>query len=288
MDGKSSGDGREEVRMKHDEQQHIDEDSPGEAELTRLADGTLPKPAHEALRARVARSPELQARLREQERAVGLVNAAAELTAPAGLRASVQEAADASIVGRARRRRAADRRRIAVWRPRASIALVALAAMLVAVVSIALHGGASPTVDRTARLALAAATGPPPAVDPSDPGLLSLRASGASRIPFPSYNRLGRWRASGVRHDTLDGRRVTTVFYAVGSARAGYSIVSGGALPVPRGSHLRGPHGVLYVLASSDGARLITWRRDGHTCVIASRSLGRGKLLALAAADERA
>jgi anti-sigma factor RsiW len=277
--------------MTHDDQQHTgDEPHPthGEAELTRLADGSLPESEREALRAQVARSPELQARLREQEHAVGLVKATAELAAPAALRASMQELADGSGGGRARRRRAADRRRIAVWRPRASIALVALAAVLVAVVSVALHGGASPTVDRTARLALAAATGPPPAVDPSDPDLLSLRATGASRIPFPSYDRLGRWRASGVRHDTLDGRRVTTVFYAVDSARAGYSIVSGGALPVPRGSHVRGPHGVLYVVASSDGARVITWRRDGHTCVVASRSLGRGKLLALAAADERA
>lgn len=267
------------------DEQHIGGDpGPGEAELARLADGSLPESEREALRARVESSPELQARLREQERAIGLVRAAAELTAPAGLRASLQERADGAVGGRARRR-AADRRRIAVWRPRASIALVALAAALIAVVSIALHGGASPSVDRTARLALAAATGPAPAVDPANHELLAVRASG---IPFPSYDRFPGWQASGVRHDTLAGRHVTTVFYMVGGARAGYSIVSGTALPVPHGSHVRGPHGVLYVLGASDGARLVTWRRDGHTCVIASRSLGRGMLLALAAADERA
>ncbi|HLI58267.1 MAG TPA: hypothetical protein VKV21_01245 [Solirubrobacteraceae bacterium] len=289
--------------MDDDSRQRTREDhlGPDEAELTRLADGSLPAPERAALRARVAGSPELRARLREQERAVSVVRAAADVTAPAGLRASVRELADASGGARGRgglrrlagpglgapRRRAAERRRIAVWRPRATVALVALAAALVAVVAIALHGGAVPTVQRTARLALAAATGPAPAVDPSNRELLALRPRGARRIPFPSYASFAGWRASGVRQDTLDGRRVTTVFYVVGSGRAGYSIVSGAALPVPHGAHVRGPHGVLYVLATSDGARYVTWRRDGHTCVIASRSLGRGTLLALAAADER-
>jgi hypothetical protein len=91
-----------------------------------------------------------------------------------------------------------------------------------------------------------------------------------------------------VRHDTLDGRRVTTVFYSSGRARVGYSTVSGDALVAPGGRTVRSPGGVRYVLSASDGARLVTWRRDGHTCVIAGRSVGPGTLLALAAADERA
>jgi hypothetical protein len=281
MDAKGS-------RMSNDDdRQHNGEEGLGEEELARLADGTLPESAREPLRARVARSPELQARLRDQERAVGLVRAAGEIAAPASLRESVQELADGATGGRSRRVRAAERRRIAAWRPRASLALVALAAVLVAVVTISLHGGSSPTVDRTAHLALAAATGPAPAVDPADHERLSLRGGGGSGIPFPSYARFSGWQATGVRHDTLDGRRVTTVFYAIGGARAGYSIVSGAALPVPGGSTVRGPGGVAYVLTSSGGAHLITWRRDGHTCVIAARSLGRTTLLALAAADEQ-
>jgi hypothetical protein len=291
----------ERSEMDDDNRQSSDEEhlSPGEAELTRLADGSLPEAEREALRAQVAGSPGLRARLSEQEHAVSLVKATGEISAPPELRASVGELADASRGGRARllgadprapaapRRPPAARRRIAVWRPRATLALAGLAAALIAVVSIALHGGASPTVQRTARIGLAAATGPAPGVDPANRELLALRPSGARRIPFPSYASLAGWRAIGVRHDTLDGRRVTTVFYAVGSGRAGYSIVSGAALPVPRGPQVRGAHGVRYVLARSDGARYVTWRRDGHTCVIASRSLPRGTLLALAASDER-
>jgi hypothetical protein len=270
-----------------DHDQLTDENPPSDAELTRLADGSLPEPERERLRARVERSPELRAQLREQEQALKLVAATGEIAAPASLRVSVQELTDETTRGRPRRARTAERRRVAVWRPRASIALVALAAVVVAIVSIALHGGSAPTVDRTAHLALAAAIDKAPATDVADRDLLSLRATGAAGIPFPSYLRSSGWRASGARRDTLDGRHVTTVFYTSGGARVGYSIVSGTALAMPRGFTVRGPTGVPYVLTSSDGAQLITWRRDGHTCVIAGRSVGRGTLLALAAADEQ-
>jgi hypothetical protein len=56
---------------------------------------------------------------------------------------------------------------------------------------------------------------------------------------------------------------------------------------MPQGSTVRGPTGIRYVFVSSGGAQIITWRRDGHTCVIAGRSVARRTLLALAAADEQ-
>jgi hypothetical protein len=164
---------------------------------------------------------------------------------------------------------------------------VALAAVLIAVVSVALHGRTAPTVGSTARLALAPATGPAPKLSATDHEVLAVRPVGAPRIPFPSYLRLTAWRATGVRHDSLDGRHVTTVFYSVAGTRVGYSIVSGAALSMPRGSTVRGPTGLRYVFVSSGGAQIITWRRDGHTCVIAGRSIARSTLLALAAADEQ-
>jgi hypothetical protein len=269
-----------------DDGPHPDAIDPQDAALARLADGSLPEAKREELRARVTPSPELRERLREQERAIGLVRSTGEIRAPEALRASVEE-----LVGGSRRssrpRTRAERRQLAPWRPRASIALVALAIVLIAVVSVALHGRSAPTIARTARLALAPATGPAPAIDHADHDLLSLRPSGAGRIPFPSYVRSAGWRPSGVRRDTLDGRRVTTVFYVSAGARVGYSIVSGSPLATPRGSTVRGPTGVRYVLSSSDGTALITWRRDGHTCVIAGRGATRRRLLALAAADEQ-
>jgi hypothetical protein len=273
---------------KHDDNDQI---QPGEADLTRLADGSLPESEREQLHARVAGAPELQLRLREQQRAVGLVQSTAEIAAPASLRASVAELTDARTRKRGRyegrQQGAADRRRTAIWRPRASIGIVALAAVLIAVVSVALHGRTAPTVGSTARLALAPATGPAPSVSATDHDVLSVHPTGASSIPFPSYVHFTAWRASGVRHDTLQGRHVTTVFYSVGGTRVGYSIVSGAALSMPSGSTVRGPTGVRYVYVSSGGAQIITWRRDGHTCVIAGHSIARSTLLALAAADEQ-
>jgi hypothetical protein len=273
-----------------DQQHDHDEIRPGEAELTRLADGSLPDAERESLQARIASSPELQTRMREQERAVSLIQSTGEIAAPASLRASVAGLTDASAQRGGRyegRQSISARRQNAFWRQRASLGIVALAIVLIAIVSVALHGRTAPTVGSTARLALAPATGPAPTVSASDRDLLSVRPTGAGSIPFPSYAQFTAWRANGVRHDTLQGRHVTTVFYSIAGTRVGYSIVSGAPLAVPQGSTVRGPTGIGYVFVSSGGAKILTWRRDGHTCVIAGRSVARSTLLALAAADER-
>src|SRR5262249_3394901 len=61
------------------------------AELAALADGSLPPERRAALEARVAASPELADRLAQQRRAVEMSrNAAAEIEAPAALRARIE------------------------------------------------------------------------------------------------------------------------------------------------------------------------------------------------------
>jgi hypothetical protein len=60
------------------------------AQLAALADGSLPPERRSALEARVAASPELSARLAEQQRAVMLaMSASADVEAPAALRARI-------------------------------------------------------------------------------------------------------------------------------------------------------------------------------------------------------
>jgi hypothetical protein len=97
-----------------------DKDEPEAVELTALADESLAADRRVELEARIAASPALAAQLAEQQRAVGILqSAAAEVEAPAGLRARVDSLR--------RPRRAATG-----WRPAfAVVAVVAVAAVAI-------------------------------------------------------------------------------------------------------------------------------------------------------------
>ena len=207
----------------------------------------------------------------EQTRAAALLRMTEDVVAPASLHSAIH----GMTAGAAPRRR-----RSWLLGPAGLVTAVVIVAVV-----ITLGGGSgTPTVSQTARLALAPATAPAPTQDVSDRDLLTTREAG---IPFPSYLRRQGWSPSGVRHDTLRGRAVTTVFYtSPHGQRVGYSIVAGQSLSYPHGSS-RTVDGIRYVLAGADGARLITWWRDGHTCVIAGRSVSDATLLNLARSDER-
>ncbi len=253
----------------------MNDSQPTDADLTRLADGSLPDAQAADLRARVSSSPELRARLREQQHAVALTQATAQIVAPASVHAAVRE----QIAARSPRARSRSPR--LVWRPRvvAPFAAGALAAAVLVIVLLS-GGSRSPTVAGTARLALATPTRSAPSVDPSDADLLSLRVDS---IAFPAYESRSNWRATGARTDLVDARRVQTVFYDFAGHRVGYSIVPGAALRVPAGDQ-NTINGVRYVTSSSGSAELVTWRRDGHTCVIAGRRVSAHTLLRLATA----
>jgi hypothetical protein len=245
-----------------------------EAELTRLADGTLPADRQAELRARIAQSPELAAALAEQEHAVTLLRAV-DTPAPASLRAQLDELTGAG----ARGRRPARRWRRALVLPGAT----ALAAAIAAVVVLVGGGSAAPTVPQAARLALASATLPAPAVDPHQSKNLRMRTAG---IPFPAWGHKSGWVASGARTDTLDGRRIATVFYtAPNGKRIGYAISSGAPLSGVKGQTVS-RDGIRFTLQQAGSARVISWVRAGHTCVIAGRSVSDQTLLRLASAEE--
>ncbi|HUB76683.1 MAG TPA: hypothetical protein VL977_06485 [Solirubrobacteraceae bacterium] len=242
---------------------------PDDVLLARLADGTIGTAERARLEREVASSPQLAALLAEQQRALGLL-AAVEDPAPAGLRARIT--APPARRGAARRR------------PRARVVAVACLALVALGIVFAVRTRA-PDVRGEIHLALARATLPAPRVSARRPGLLSAAVAG---IPFPDWQPRG-WRATGARSDSFSGRGVETVFYSSPEyGRAGYSIVAGGGLRVAGAVRQVARGGVAYAVLRVDRANVVTWRRDGHTCVIASRSVGRGTLLALAAADEQA
>lgn len=251
-----------------------DELKQSEGELTRLADGSLPADRQADLLAQVRQSPQLTAAFAEQERAVTMLRAIDE-PAPASLRARVDELTGAT----------APARRAPRWR-RAFVVpgATAVAAAAAAVVILVSGGGAAPTVPAAARLALASATLPAPAVDPNQDQNLTLVAAG---IPFPAWGPKAGWTANGARTDTVDGRRITTVFYVGRTGkRIGYAIADGAPLSGVHGDSVT-RFGVRFTLQQSGPARVISWVRSGHTCVIAGRSVSYKTLLALATADER-
>jgi hypothetical protein len=86
----------------------------------------------------------------------------------------------------------------------------------------------------------------------------------------------------------VGGRKVTTVFYTGRTGkRIGYAITDGAPLSGARGTSVT-RYGVRFTLQRSGPARLISWVRSGHTCVIAGRTVSYRALLALATEDERA
>lgn len=235
-----------------------------EADLARLADGTLPPGRADELRRQAVRSPALAAALAEQERAVNLLRVT-DVPAPDSLRATV----GAQLRAAPRRRRL----RLGALAP----ALAVAAALVIVLIS----GGspAAPILAQTVRVSLAAAVFPAPA-----PRTATVLAASQSGIPFPDWSHDLGWRSTGARHDVIDGRSIETVFYADRTGRrVGYAIVSGEALPVA-GGHRVAYGTVSYRLLRLGGATLITWQRSGHTCVIAGRSVNPGTLLHLASA----
>lgn len=201
------------------------------------------------------------------------------VVAPDRLRLAVAE----QVAG-AQRRGAPARRLPALPRLRLGGALAAAgaaAAVLIVALVLTLGGGGSgggsaPGVRDVAAVALRPALAAAPAARPGG----ELLAAHAGPIAFPTWRRAG-WHAVGARSDTLDGSTVRTVFYADGAGRRiGYAItdgavqVSGGQLVTRRGTQLR--------VLDSGATSVVTWRRDGRTCVLAGRGVPVERLLTLA------
>jgi hypothetical protein len=245
-----------------------------DVELAALADGSLGLERRERLLLRAQASPELTGELRAQRQAVAIVRAV-QVEAPPSLHRSIQQLTATAPSARARG---------PLPRPSPAGAL-AVAALVGTAVLLALNTGlntgasTTPTVLEASVLAMRPAAIPAPAENPRDRRNLVSSVEG---IPYPYWNKRFGWWASGARVDRFEGRAITTVFYANHRAqRIGYSIVAGQALPAAGGRVLeRG--GVRFRLLEASGASVVTWRRSGHTCILASSGVGAETLLRLA------
>jgi len=197
-----------------------------------------------------------------------------DVVAPDRLRLAVGDA-----VADAERSHPRRHRRARLQLAGALVAAGAVAAVLLIVLVIGSDGGggsAEPGVRAVAPIALRQATAPAPA---ARPGGELLRAQ-AGPIAFPTWTRAG-WHAIGARSDTVGGHELQTVFYAdEAGRRIGYAIadaqlpVGGGQLVMWRGARLR--------VLDRGATSVVTWRRDGRTCILAGRGVSVGRLLTLA------
>jgi len=236
-----------------------------EAELARLADGTITPDRRAALEARVAAEPLLAARFEEQRRAVGLLAEVAP-AAPDRLRRRIE----------AERRQAAPtvrRRRFGVG---FGLAVAAAAAAIAAVFLLPSGVPGGTVIAEAAELQAQPSTAPPP--PPASRTLLDLTASG---VQFPRYAAKFGWRAVGRRSDRLHGRDAVTVFYAKNGRRIGYTVLSGGVLEPPANSRHRRVEGTLVSSFDHEGRTATTWVRSGRTCVMSAVRVPRATLYKL-------
>jgi hypothetical protein len=164
--------------------------------------------------------------------------------------------------------------------PRPALRLAgALAAVLAVLVVLASQGG-DPTTERAAAFSQLPATEQAPHASGPE-----LRAE-VDGVSFPDWGPEFGWHAAGMRHDEIDGRRTTTVFYEHEGHRLAYTIVSGPALPRPAGARIVERSGLrmsVYRDPDHGGHDIAVFERDGRTCVVAGHVISLSTLLELAA-----
>jgi hypothetical protein len=163
----------------------------------------------------------------------------------------------------------------------------AFAAVLIALaIVVGLSGGGSSTLNvrDASRTALRHATSGPPAESSSNRRELAAAVDGVS---FPYWGAHFGWRSTGSRTDRVDGRRITTIFYANRRGqRIGYAIAAGTSPAQMSGGVVSMRDGTPYRLLTVNGRAVVSWLRQGHLCVVSGRGVDGATLLRLASWDE--
>src|SRR3954471_14469725 len=240
-------------------------------DLAALADGTLEPDARASLLRRIDASPELADALLDQHDALIAIRATEEEEASPALRAMVE----AMTAKAAEHRDARVRPRRFFARPRAVAFGGSLAALAAAAAVLFSSGASGPSVAQAAQAALAPPRSPAPAVK-ADERTLDAAVDG---VAYPYWADANGWRAVGSRNDAVGGREIRTVVYQdAGGRRIGYAIAAGSPLSGADGTRM----GDFTVVRSGDTA-IVTWLRDGHTCILAAKGVDARVLLKLAA-----
>jgi hypothetical protein len=219
-----------------------------EADLVALADDQLSPARRAEVEARVGREPELAAALERQREALALISQLCT-PAPFELRLRVEELKAARVRRRRRRRR---------WVPIGALGLAATAATVFAFV----FATGGPAVGDALAVALRPATAP------------AVTGDHVGSAWFPESG--GGWHATGARSDTVEGRKVRTVFYERDGRTIAYTIVDG----PPLEEHY---DGTVQEVPAPGGRTAVTWVNGGHTCLISGSGVDVDVLRHLAA-----
>ena len=240
------------------------------AELSALADGTLDSARRDAVAERVAASPHLRAVYEREQRVVRSLHAARRRDrAPAALRARI-EATRPSAAAHARRRAGY------------GVVLAGALAVIVLALVLALPAGTpgAPSFGEAAALGTLAPSAPAPTPDPAAPAVQLNR--NVENVYFPNWASGLHWRSVGERTDHIGGRLAVTVFYEERGARVAYTIVAAPALKAPTARRILFD-GTEFQTLRVKSRTVVTWRRDGHTCVLSAATVPATALRALAA-----
>jgi hypothetical protein len=241
--------------------------------LVGLADGSLSAAERHAAERELLDRPEAEAALERQRRALTAIRAARP-SAPPELRRLIEAELER------------EPRRPFLRMPRLGLRHTAVAGVVAAValgllmVLLPLGPAQAPALSEVAALAERGIDAPAPDADPERRGFLAGEADG---IPYPDWSDRFGWTADGARVDELADRRAETVFYEHDGHHIGYTIIDGDALEPPGDARRTVRNGVeLY--AYKDGPRdVVTFEREGRTCVLSGEVLERETLLTLAA-----
>jgi len=239
------------------------------ADLSALADGTLDPGREAAVRELIAGSPELSERYDRERRAIAALHATRADRAPERLRARIEA-----------QRRAAQHKR----RPRlvyGGAAIAALAAVVLAVVLVLPAGSpGSPSVSQAAALALRGPVFSAPGPNPGHPG--DLLSQDVQEVYFPNWTKAFEWWPVGMRKDRFAGRKAVTVYYTDRQKQQiAYTILAAPALRRPTAKP-RLVNGTELQVFASGNRLVVTWRRDGRTCVLSGAGVSATELSRLA------
>jgi hypothetical protein len=152
--------------------------------------------------------------------------------------------------------------------PRSWLRPAALAAGVAAVLAVALVVGLDPggsRVVQAAELSLRPSTEPAPHTDRERPALLERSFAG---VTFPDWSREFEWRTVGARSDELDGRETVTVYYRHTHHRIGYTVIAGQPVEPPDDAVTLNAGGLELRRFRHGRQDVVTFVRNGRTCVL--------------------